>query len=151
MKIAFCVAARRWEEEELQRSLIAALPIYTLCQAKAFPTRLWLRQVQNILHGIKNMAEYIIMKGNCTFSSLNMGLKRNADAESSRGSSCWLVTPAWIRPPAVPHWSSARVWLTFRSAGMVKKGRHSCCLIVLKPSNRNSHLAKQHLFAQVLQ
>lgn len=71
--------------KELQQSPIAGLPVYNLCQAKAFLTRLWLREEENISHAIENMTECIIIRGNCTFQPLNMNLKRNVERRKQQG------------------------------------------------------------------
>lgn len=142
----FCVAARQ-QERNCSSPPVAGLPVYTLCQAKAFLTRLWLWEEENVSHGIKNMIENIIIKKNCKFWSLNMDLKRNTECGRQQGV-VMLTSEASMGPPPPPlsltdpMLSATRVWLTFISSGMVKKGQHLCCLMLLKPPNRNSHLAQ---------
>lgn len=81
MKYENCLFVKqRFNRREQQQSRHAVLPGLSF-----FDKALIKRTGKNISHGITSMIEYIIIKGNCKFQSLNMGLNRNAKHKRQQG------------------------------------------------------------------
>lgn len=94
------LCSRNATGKEQRQSPSASPPIYPLFFDKAL-----IRERGKITHGIKNMIEYVIIKGKWKFQSLNMDLQRSAKHRRRQGV-IKLLTPAWFDPPLL-FWSVA--------------------------------------------